>query len=147
MHLSFFDTIHTAQQKARVVFNRIIKEHFNDIISGTVDWKTFPQDEPSWYEKRTPASGRIDWTLSAAKIHNFVRAQTAPYPGAFTIHNGEEARIWSGFPYGFDLMYPSEPGKVLEVFLDGSFLIQTGNCPFLCTHHELSNVKRGIILT
>lgn len=141
-----FDTIHTVQQKARIAFNRIIKKHYNNIVSGTIDWQTFPQDEPTWYEKRTPASGKIDWSLSAATIHNFIRAQTAPYPGAFTIHNGDEFRIWAGFPYGSSLTYPNEPGTVLEVFMDGSVLVQTGDCPFLCSRHELSNMKRGALL-
>ena len=35
------------------------------------------------YSQRTPADGRIDLTKSAREIYNFIRAQSAPYPGAF----------------------------------------------------------------
>lgn len=146
IEITHFDSVHTVQQKARIAFNRIINKHYDDIISGEVKWKSFPQDEPSWYEKRTPASGKIDWAWSAMKIHNFVRAQSAPYPGAFTTHNGEEFRVWAGFPYGFSLIYPDQPGTILEVFMDGSVLVQTGNCPYLCSQHELPDIKRGTLL-
>jgi methionyl-tRNA formyltransferase len=44
-----------------------------------------PQDlrAGSYYGGRRPEDGRIDWSRSAAEIHNLVRAVAPPYPGAF----------------------------------------------------------------
>jgi methionyl-tRNA formyltransferase len=45
--------------------------------------------------QRSPADGRIDWSWDAARIDRFIRAQTKPYPGAFTDIGGKRVRIWA----------------------------------------------------
>jgi methionyl-tRNA formyltransferase len=45
--------------------------------------------------QRSPADGQIDWTWDAARIERFIRAQTKPYPGAFTVISGKRVHIWS----------------------------------------------------
>lgn len=44
------------------------------------------QDErcATWAARRTPESGRIDWTMTAEEVDRLVRASTRPYPGART---------------------------------------------------------------
>ena len=37
----------------------------------------------TYFEKRTPADGRINWNWQRERIRNWIRAQAAPYPGAF----------------------------------------------------------------
>jgi methionyl-tRNA formyltransferase len=37
----------------------------------------------SYFGRRTPEQGRIDWSQPAASIHNLIRAVAPPYPGAF----------------------------------------------------------------
>lgn len=47
------------------------------------------------YPQRNPEDGLIDWaSKSAVQVHNWVRAQTSPYPGAFTFHEGRAVHIW-----------------------------------------------------
>lgn len=46
--------------------------------------------------QRSPKDGCIAWTQDAAVIDRFIRAQTKPYPGAFTKLNGAKLIIWSG---------------------------------------------------
>ena len=47
----------------------------------------------SYFSGRRPEDGRIDWSRSAADIHNLVRAVAPPYPGAFTKVAGRPARV------------------------------------------------------
>ncbi len=47
----------------------------------------------SYFGGRRPADGRIDWQLSAERIHNLIRAVAPPYPGAFTTLAGRTLRI------------------------------------------------------
>lgn len=57
-----------------------------------------PQDhaKASYCGPRRPDDGRIDWTSPAPKVHDFVRAQTRPYPGAFTqLPDGRRLTVWS----------------------------------------------------
>jgi methionyl-tRNA formyltransferase len=48
--------------------------------------------------QRRPNDGRIDWSWPAERIDRFVRAQTRPYPGAFTTLDDERVTIWSAVP-------------------------------------------------
>jgi len=40
--------------------------------------------EASYFGKRTPADGQINWSWCKERIYNWIRAQAKPYPGAFT---------------------------------------------------------------
>jgi methionyl-tRNA formyltransferase len=42
----------------------------------------------SYYGRRRPEDGRIDWRCSARQVHDLVRAVAPPFPGAFTEVNG-----------------------------------------------------------
>jgi len=50
--------------------------------------------EASAFPKRKPEDGWIDWTRSARQIHDWVRALTHPYPGAFTEYGGRRLTVW-----------------------------------------------------
>jgi UDP-4-amino-4-deoxy-L-arabinose formyltransferase/UDP-glucuronic acid dehydrogenase (UDP-4-keto-hexauronic acid decarboxylating) len=60
-------------------------------LNGTV------QDESlaSYFGRRTPADGRVDWHLPATTLHNLVRAVTQPYPGAFYLAGEHKLVVWS----------------------------------------------------
>ncbi len=47
------------------------------------------QDETkaTWFGKRTPEDGEINWNWQKERIYNWVRAQSSPYPGAFSFYN------------------------------------------------------------
>jgi len=64
------------------------------LLAGTA--KRIPQDESeaTYWPKRTPEDGEIDWTWPLGKIDRTVRALTRPYPGAwFDTPQGQYA-IW-----------------------------------------------------
>ncbi|MDP4092262.1 MAG: methionyl-tRNA formyltransferase [Bacillota bacterium] len=46
------------------------------------------------YPQRSPKDGEIDWSWEPQRIRNFIRAQTHPYPGAFTVISGKKIIIW-----------------------------------------------------
>lgn len=47
----------------------------------------------TYFGKRTPEDGEISWDWSRERIYNWVRAQSYPYPGAFTFANGRKITI------------------------------------------------------
>ena len=59
-----------------------------------------PQDtrRASYWPKRTPADGIIDWETRAPYLYDWVRAQTRPYPGAFTYLGEEKVVVWRARP-------------------------------------------------
>jgi methionyl-tRNA formyltransferase len=62
----------------------VLRRSIKSLLSGTA--KLTPQNlaAGSYYGRRTPEDGRIDWSRSARDIHNLVRAVAPPFPGAFT---------------------------------------------------------------
>jgi methionyl-tRNA formyltransferase len=63
-----------------------------------------PQDDRrgSWWPKRTPADGIIDWETRAPYLYDWVRAQTRPYPGAFTYLGEDKVVVWAARPVPFE---------------------------------------------
>jgi methionyl-tRNA formyltransferase len=78
-----------------------------------------PQDpsRASSWPKRTPTDGIIDWETRAPYLYDWVRAQTRPYPGAFTFFGDEKVIVWSARPV--ELVDPAPAGTVVEVGLEG----------------------------
>jgi len=62
---------------------RLIAYHGLEILSGGAQPQPQQRNGVSYGTRRTAGDGKIDWTLSALEIRNFVRAQSYPYPGAF----------------------------------------------------------------
>lgn len=88
------DTIATLYIRIEMLGINLLKEFLPRIANGTVVPK--PQDESKRriFPQRKPEDGRIDWSKSAKANHDFIRAQTHPYPGAFTQYNGQKLYIW-----------------------------------------------------
>lgn len=79
-----------------------------DIENGNI--KSFSQDQTkaTFFGKRTPDDGQIDWNWQKERIRNWVRAQAQPYyPGAFSFINGEKIIInkisYSDLGYSWDM--------------------------------------------
>lgn len=71
----------------------ITLEALRHIQSGTGD--RTPQDlaEATFFHKRSVEDSLVDWTWPAVDIANLVRAQSDPYPNAYTYAGGRQLRI------------------------------------------------------
>lgn len=71
----------------------VVSESLELIASGRTDWT--PQDpaKASFFHKRAVEDSRIDWQWPAEHIDRLIRAQSVPYPNAFTFHNGRPLRV------------------------------------------------------
>jgi methionyl-tRNA formyltransferase len=63
------------------------------LIDGTAPRTRQDLARGSYFGGRKPDDGVIDWSQSAATIHNLVRAVAPPYPGARTRIHGHRARL------------------------------------------------------
>lgn len=95
----------------------LVRTCFPQIVAGTAP--RIPQDprRASHWPRRTPPDGLIDWETRAGFLDAWVRAQTHPYPGAFTWHGDERLTIWRARPEVNDHRSPA--GMVLEHRADG----------------------------
>ncbi len=53
------------------------------LMAGTIQSHPQVPGTGAYFGGRRPEDGRIDWSLSAAAIHNLIRAVAPPFPGAF----------------------------------------------------------------
>ena len=78
----------------------------------------------TYFGKRTPEDGSIDWTWQKERIYNWVRAQAFPYPGSFTFCGSNKIIIdeieFSNVGYNYDM--PN--GLILSVT---PLLVKTAN--------------------
>lgn len=72
----------------------VLERQMESLTQGTAPRRRQDETQATYFGGRTPEDGRIDWTQSAEKIYNLVRAVTQPYPGAFTEANGNRLFIW-----------------------------------------------------
>lgn len=63
---------------------RVMERQLENLLRGTPPRHVQDASKISYFGKRTPEDGRIDWHKSAGDVFNLVRALTRPYPGAFT---------------------------------------------------------------
>jgi len=116
---------------ALIVYHRMIRaaeallaDTLPALVAGTAPRR--PQDHraATVFGRRRPEDGRIDWSWSASRIHDLVRAVTHPYPGAFTSWRGRRLHVWETRVVavtGLD----APPGVILRACDDG-FVVQAG---------------------
>lgn len=80
------DTGATILKKYKLLYYPLIKRVLDNIKENKIVLKEQNNLEASYYGKRTPLDGKINWNSSSLELYNWIRAQAAPYPGAFTFY-------------------------------------------------------------
>ncbi len=66
----------------------VLRRALPRLIAGTADARLLDLSQGSYFGRRRPEDGRIDWRQGARQVHDLVRAVAPPFPGAFTDLNG-----------------------------------------------------------
>jgi methionyl-tRNA formyltransferase len=94
------------------------------LAAGKVD--AVPQDESAatWYGKRNPEDGWIDWAQPAENVIRLIRASTDPHPGTWTLF--EDIRLSLSAAERDDRPETGVVGRILRVQSD-QFVVQSGS--------------------
>lgn len=78
---------------------------------------SYPQDtsKASYFGKRMPDDGYINWNWQRERIQNWIRAQSLPYPGAFCYLDGKKIVIDEAQPDDFGFHQEQLNGLVITV--------------------------------
>jgi methionyl-tRNA formyltransferase len=76
----------------------LIREYVPQLIAGTAPRIAQDPKRASYWPKRVPTDGIIDWETRAPYLYDWVRAQTRPYPGAFTYLGERRVVVWRARP-------------------------------------------------
>jgi methionyl-tRNA formyltransferase len=114
---------------------RLLAGHYADILHGRRAPIAQPLVGATYCAPRKPSDGMIDWRWSARRVFDFVRAQSAPYPGAFTIMDGRRLTIWRARP--IDVVFHGTPGQVGRATPEGPYVICGDDRPLLVEQVQL----------
>lgn len=93
----------------------ILIENLDAIKKGDVERHEQDHELATYTSTRIPEDGQISWNNSALEIHNFVRALSYPYPGAFTLYKGEKVIIQKASMPPQRKFVGGIPGRVVSI--------------------------------
>lgn len=104
-----------------------------------------PQDhsKATYYPKRTPADGLIDFSASTDAIYRLIRAAGRPYPGAFTWCEDRKLIVWRGKPAKpGEVSHQAQPGHILAIDKNKGILVATGDNGIWMSEVESEEVEK-----
>ncbi len=112
------DTALSLSRKLTPIAAELILRFHPQIAAGNAPRCRQDLSAGSYFGRRTPADGRIDWNWPARRIFNLVRAVTHPYPGAFCVFGGRKLFIWQ-VSIGTEHGRRGEPGQIVATSTSG----------------------------
>ena len=70
--------------KVAVAAEEVLRRSLPSLLAGTAASHPLDLSQGTYFGRRRPEDGRINWRLSARSVHDLVRAVAPPFPGAFT---------------------------------------------------------------
>lgn len=148
------DTCKTVYEKVTRANVVMLKKYLPMVLSGSAPRKKQPAIKENLTPRRKPEDGLIDWTKTSLELYNWIRAQTHPYPGAFTYWRGKKVYIWRSrlSRYRVKDLDSYCVGQIIRVFTKRGLLIKTSDGVLLFKKVQVegqkedfaSNVFKGV---
>ena len=87
------DTGAVILEKYKDCYYPLVKKVLGQIELNELRLKKQEESEATYFGKRSPKDGGINWNWSKERIYNWVRAQASPYPGAFSYYKEDKVII------------------------------------------------------
>jgi methionyl-tRNA formyltransferase len=117
---------------AAAVYEKVLRaesaaldEWLPTLKGGEILAKEQDHAQASWFGRRDPKDGLVNWASNRQEILRLVRATAPPHPGAFSYCGDVTIRILSAVAENRDER--GVIGRILSTFADGSFDVQTGD--------------------
>ncbi|MER7854388.1 methionyl-tRNA formyltransferase [Streptomyces bacillaris] len=91
------------------------------IASGRTEFTPQDRSRASFFHKRAEEDIRIDWNWPAEDLERLIRAQSAPYPSAFTFHKGQRLDVLAAVVS--EGRYGGTPGRIFYREGDGVVIV------------------------
>lgn len=117
----------------------VIDENFIDVIKGKIKPDEQIHSNATYCCTRKSDDGKIDWENSSVEVVRFIRAQSVPYPGAFSYLGGKKIIIWRASM--FKSPYFGIPGKIARIDSNGIYVICGNNTAILLEEIEIDEIR------
>jgi len=119
IEITLRDDVSSLYEKTVATGRELIRARYADFENREVPRK--PQDDSAatWWSRRRPHHGLVDWTREPMAVYNWIRGQSRPYPGAYSYLDERKVTIWSANPPDEERSFV-KPGELVSV--DGDAL-------------------------
>jgi methionyl-tRNA formyltransferase len=121
----------------------LIEQLHPKIVAGSAPRRKMDISKGSYFGRRKPEDGRIDWRWPARRIFNLVRAVTHPYPGAFCFVGGRKLLIWEA-KIGAETGTLGAPGRVVRENSGGALEVAAGEGSVIVKVAQFEGGAEGI---
>jgi methionyl-tRNA formyltransferase len=118
------DDVRTVFDRLAVKACELVGSVHDNLVAERPDPEPQALTDATYRPRRQPQDGLIDWERSPHAQYDWIRAQTEPYPGAYTFHNRRRLTVWQAHPIEED-HNKVVPGTVIR--------INTGDGVDVCT--------------
>ncbi|HYB90060.1 MAG TPA: formyltransferase [Candidatus Binataceae bacterium] len=136
------DTALTLYRKLVPLGAALIREFHPQIAAGNAPRRPQDLSRGSYFGRRTPEDGRIDWKWPARRIFNLVRAVTHPYPGAFAFAHGRKLFIWKA-QVASESGARGAPGEIVNEDAGGALEVAAGEGSVLVMRAQFEGGAEG----
>lgn len=140
--LNELDTIGSLYQKDSLLVSEMI---INNLKNGRIfrHEGLIQKGKIGYLPQRLPEDGAIDWHCSTLEIHNFIRALSQPYPGAFSPLGKIKIYFWKAQPF-LNNFSVAKPGSIVTIFPNRDLLVKTGDGTILITDYTIEGKKNKV---
>jgi methionyl-tRNA formyltransferase len=135
------DTALTLYRKLVPLGAEIMREYHPQIVTGGAPRIKQDISQGSYFGKRRPADGQIDWRWPSRRIFNLIRAVTHPYPGAFCFADGKKLFVWQA-TIASETGAKGAPGEIISE-LEGGLEIAAGQGSVIVTRVQFETEPEG----
>jgi UDP-4-amino-4-deoxy-L-arabinose formyltransferase/UDP-glucuronic acid dehydrogenase (UDP-4-keto-hexauronic acid decarboxylating) len=122
------DTAESLHYKNTLSLVKLVRDNWPNFQRGELHLKQQKPGEGSYYPKRNPSDGLVDWSDAISNTERMIRAVTRPFYGAFSYLGAHEVRIYRASVFYTDLeshqFKDRRYGEVCDVFPNGKFLVR-----------------------
>ncbi len=141
--INLFDTISSLHAKNRIAMYKLLCTYLPLIEKGKIICFPQPPEKPSFYPKRIPEDGIIDFSQNTTDIYNLTRAVSYPYPSAYCYYNGKKICIHEAYPFDSSL-FPSKvkAGTIVDISVSlKEFVFKTSDGSIIVKKFDGINVE------
>ncbi|MCL5043677.1 MAG: formyltransferase [Deltaproteobacteria bacterium] len=120
----------------------LVREMHPSIVAGRAPRRPQDLSQGSYFGRRRPEDGRIDWRWPARRVFDFVRALTHPYPGAFCFAGGRKLFVWEA-KVSAETLAPAAPGSIIGPGPDGAVEVAAGQGSVWLLRTQFENGAQG----
>lgn len=133
------DTAETLHYKNMLSMMKLIDANIEAIAEGVIEFAG-QADGGSFYPKRNPQDGMVDWRDDVRNIDRLIRAVAPPFAGGLAVLEGKTVTLQRAAVFYTDIeAHPFRgiaEGTILDVFPSGKFLVRCGGGALLVHEYE-----------